>query len=103
MRNATIFFLRRLFVCLSVLAPCLLTAQVKEPVKYIGPDSCAATNCHVNVKPIAVSRILQNEYSTWILQEKHSRVYQALTVDVLERMACILKLSVNAGVAPDCL
>ncbi|PYT71413.1 MAG: hypothetical protein DMG39_13230 [Acidobacteria bacterium] len=103
MRNATIFFLRRLFVCLSVLAPCLLTAQVKEPVKYIGPDSCAATSCHGNVKPIADSRILQNEYSTWILQDKHSRAYQALTGDVGERMARILKLGANAEEAPKCL
>jgi len=26
---------------------------------------------------IAGSRILQNEYSTWIIQDKHSRAYQA--------------------------
>ncbi len=74
-----------------------------EPIKYIGPGSCAATSCHGNVKPIAGSRVLQNEYSTWILQDKHSRAYQALTGDIGERMARILKLSNKAEEAPKCL
>jgi len=74
-----------------------------EPVKYIGPGSCAATSCHGSVKPIAGSRILQNEYSTWILLDKHSRAYQALTGDVAERMARILKLGGKAEDAPKCL
>ncbi|HYA63569.1 MAG TPA: multiheme c-type cytochrome [Candidatus Sulfotelmatobacter sp.] len=74
-----------------------------EPVKYIGPGSCAATSCHGSVKPVAGSRILQNEYSTWILQDKHSRAYQALTGDIGERMARILKLGAKAEEAPKCL
>jgi hypothetical protein len=55
------------------------------------------------VKPITGSRILQNEYSTWIIQDKHSRAYQALTGDVGERMARILKLGGRAEEAPKCL
>ncbi|HET7150980.1 MAG TPA: multiheme c-type cytochrome, partial [Candidatus Acidoferrum sp.] len=72
-------------------------------MKYIGPGSCAATSCHGSVKPIAGSRILQNEYSTWILQDKHSRAYQALTGDAGERMARILKLGAKAEDSPKCL
>src|SRR5215470_11096028 len=71
--------------------------------KYIGPGSCAATSCHGSVKPVAGSRILQDEYSTWIIQDKHSRAYQALTGDVGERMARILKLGAKAEEAPKCL
>lgn len=89
--------------CLFLLAPALLRGQEKEPVKYIGPGSCAATSCHGSVKPIVGSRILQNEYSTWILQDKHSRAYQALTSEVGERMARILKLGAKAEEAPKCL
>src|SRR5438128_3394892 len=74
-----------------------------EPMKYIGPGSCAATSCHGSVKPIAGSRILQTEYSTWILKDKHSRAYQALTRDAGERMARILKLCANAEESPKCL
>jgi cytochrome c554/c'-like protein len=96
-----------------VLAFCTLLATValpgfsagdkNEPVKYIGPGSCAATSCHGSVKPVAGSRILQNEYSTWILQDKHSRAYQALTSDVGERIVRILKLGAMAKDASKCL
>src|SRR6266481_5284494 len=79
------------------------TKAAAEPMKYIGPGSCAATSCHGSVKPIAGSRILQTEYSTWILKDKHSRAYQALTGDVGERMARILKLGTKAEDSPKCL
>ena len=89
--------------CVSIMAlPAFLSAQT-EPSKYIGPGSCAATSCHGSVKPIAGSRILQNEYSTWIIQDKHSRAYQALTGDTGERMAGILKLGAKAEESPKCL
>lgn len=78
-------------------------ADQSEPQKYIGPGSCAATSCHGSVKPVAGSRILQNEYSTWILQDKHNRAYQALTGDIGQRMGRILKLGVGAEQSPKCL
>ena len=74
-----------------------------EPVKYIGPGSCAATSCHGSVKPVAGGRILQNEYSTWIVKDKHSHAYQPLTGDIGERIARILKLNSKAEEAPKCL
>src|SRR5499427_1597839 len=83
-----------------------LSSQLKkseDPQRYVGPGSCAATACHGSVKPVAGSRILQTEYSTWILQDKHSRAYQVLTGDVGERMARILKLGAKAEDAPKCL
>src|ERR1700746_894697 len=89
--------------CISFIAlPALLSAQT-EPSKYIGPGSCAATSCHGSVKPIVGSRILQNEYSTWIIQDKHSKAYQVLTGGVGERMARILKLGAKAEESPKCL
>ena len=98
----------RLALLAAALVFCLLPADsstndTPEPIKYIGPGSCAATSCHGSVKPVAGSRILQNEYSTWILQDKHSRAYSALTGDVGERMARILKLGSKAEEAQKCL
>src|ERR1700719_5034960 len=90
-------------VFLFLAAPVFLIAAENEPIKYIGPGSCAATSCHGSVKPIAGSRILQNEYSTWIIKDKHSRAYQALTGEVGERIARILKLGAKAEDAPRCL
>src|SRR6267142_1449944 len=103
MRHASNTPIHRVILCASLLAiPTLLSAQ-NESSKYIGPGSCAATSCHGSVKPVGGSRILQNEYSTWILKDKHSRAYQALTGDLGERMARILKLGAKAEEAPKCL
>ncbi len=103
MPHASNTSIQRVILCASLLAiPAALFAQ-REPSKYIGPGSCAATSCHGSVKPVTGSRILQNEYSTWIIKDKHSRAYQALTGDVSERMARILKLGAKAEEAPKCL
>ena len=81
----------------------MANAAEGDSAKYIGPGSCAATSCHGSVKPVADSRILQNEYSTWIIKDKHSKAYQALTGEIGERMARILKLGTKAEGAPKCL
>jgi hypothetical protein len=103
MRHSSNSSIRGLIPCVWFLVfPAALSAQ-NESSKYIGPGSCAATSCHGSVKPVAGSRILQNEYSTWIIKDKHSRAYQALTGEVGERMARILKLGTKAEEAPKCL
>src|SRR5258705_9790929 len=103
MPHASNTSIQRVILCALLLAiPATLSAQ-KELSKYIGPGSCAATSCHGSVKPVAGSRILQNEYSTWIIKDKHSRAYQALTGDVGERMARILKLGAKGEESPKCL
>jgi len=98
---------RRIGLCAALLVLCELSTFVgaaeNESPKYIGPGSCAATSCHGSVKPVADSRVLQNEYSTWIIKDKHSKAYQALTGDIGERMALILKLGSQAQDAPKCL
>jgi len=101
--------LRAAFAASSALLALALcgAAQSTKPAaqaqKYIGPGSCAATSCHGSVKPVADSRILQTEYTTWILKDKHSRAFQVLTGEVGERMARILKLGTKAEESPKCL
>lgn len=78
----------------------------KDPAtaaKYIGPGSCAATSCHGSVKPVAGSRILQTEYTDWILKDRHGRAFQALTGAAAEGMARILKLGAKAQESRKCL
>jgi hypothetical protein len=103
MRKTSNSWILRSILCASLMTFTATLSAQNEPIKYIGPGSCAATSCHGSVKPIAGSRIFQNEYSTWIIQDKHSRAYQALTGDVGERMARILKLGAKAEEAPKCL
>jgi Cytochrome c554 and c-prime len=70
--------------------------------KYTGPGSCASSSCHGSIQPRMENRVLQNEYSTWIVKDKHSRSYAALTGNIGERMAGILGLG-KAESAPKCL
>src|SRR3984893_10721394 len=106
MRKSDNFFLFSAW-CAALIAFCVfaetLNAAEDEAPKYLGPGSCAATSCHGSVKLVADSRILQDEYSTWIIKDKHSKAYQALTSDIGERMARILKLGAKAEEAPKCL
>jgi hypothetical protein len=73
-----------------------------EPHQYTGPGSCSSTTCHGSIAPRTDNRVKQNEYSVWIVRDKHSKAYQALTGMVGERMATILKIG-KAEDAPKCL
>src|SRR5258705_3022821 len=79
------------------------TKPASEAQTSLDGASGAATSCHGSVKPVADSRILQTEYTTWILKDKHSRAFQVLTGEVGERMARILKLGTKAEESPKCL
>ena len=69
---------------------------------YTGPGSCAAASCHGSVRPVAGSRVLQTEYSTWVVQDKHAKATDVLANALSVRMAKILGLP-RADTAPKCL
>jgi hypothetical protein len=79
-----------------------LHGQLPQSPQYTGPGSCASTTCHGSVTPRSDNRVLQNEYSTWIVKDKHSKAYASLTGATGERMAGILGLK-KAETAPKCL
>jgi Cytochrome c554 and c-prime len=78
------------------------TAAYDGAGKYTGPGSCASTSCHGSITPRTENDVLQNEYSTWIVKDKHAQSYKALTGNIGERMAGILGLG-KAETAPRCL
>ena len=77
-------------------------AQAPSSPSYTGPGSCAASSCHGSVRPVAGSRILQTEYTTWVVQDKHAKATSVLGSAVSQRMARILGLP-RADTAPKCL
>jgi hypothetical protein len=60
--------------------------------KYVGPGSCSAVACHGGIQPHMTTKVLQNEYSTWVTQDKHARAYTALTGTLGRQMAAVLKI-----------
>jgi hypothetical protein len=77
------------------------------PRSYTGPGSCSATPCHGSVLPRKESSVLQNEYTTWILHDKHAQAYTVLSNETSVRMLKILDLPApnngNPEKAPKCL
>jgi hypothetical protein len=80
----------------------LATCFAADPPKYTGPGSCASPSCHGGVAPRADNSVWQNEYSTWVVKDKHAQAFTALSMPVAVRMAKILNLP-NASSAPKCL
>jgi len=85
-----------------VLGSGMLLAQTPEAPKYTGPGSCASPSCHGGVQVRTETSVQQNEYSTWVVQDKHAHAFAVLTNPVATRMARILKID-KADAAPKCL
>lgn len=93
---------------LAIVSGCLLltsglhAADTPEPSKYTGPGSCSSPACHGGVQERNETSVLQNEYSTWVVRDKHAHAYVNLSNPVATRMAKILGLP-KADTAPRCL
>src|SRR5271167_1866271 len=70
--------------------------------KYVGPGSCAASACHGGVQPQTVTHVLQNEYSVWVVQDKHNKAYRSLLDPISQRMAKLLGINAPEK-SPKCL
>jgi hypothetical protein len=69
---------------------------------YTGPGACAASSCHGSIRPVANARILQTEYNTWAVQDRHAKATEVLTNAVSVRIARVLGLP-RPDTAPRCL
>ena len=76
-------------------------SALPEP-KYTGPGSCSSPSCHGGIKPRLDTSVLQNEYSTWVVKDKHTRAYSALTNPIGQRMGRILNIA-HPEAASKCL
>jgi len=81
---------------------CLMAADSAEPSKYTGPGSCSSPSCHGGVQPRDQTTVLQNEYSTWVVRDKHAHAFMNLTNPVGTRIAKIMGLP-SPDTTPRCL
>jgi hypothetical protein len=77
-------------------------ALPQHDAKYVGPGSCSAVACHGGIQPRSVTKVLQNEYSTWVTADKHAHAYTALTEPLGRQIAVTLHLG-SAEKAQRCL
>ena len=49
-----------------------------KPGTYVGVASCTNSGCHGSTQPLHASRVLQNEYYTWLNTDRHAHAYNVL-------------------------
>jgi hypothetical protein len=84
-------------ICLAA-----VPALAADIPKYTGPGSCSSPSCHGGVQPRATTSVQQNEYSTWVIQDKHAQSFAVLSNPISVRIAKTLGLP-SAATAPRCL
>jgi hypothetical protein len=70
--------------------------------KYLGPGSCAAAACHGNIAPQKATSVNQNEYSIWVVQDRHATAFRALQNPISQRMGKLLGIG-RPEESPKCL
>jgi len=70
--------------------------------KYLGPGSCAAAACHGAIAPQKTSTVNQNEYSIWVVQDRHASAFRVLQNPVSQRMGKLLGIG-KPEQSPKCL
>ncbi|MDZ4787282.1 MAG: multiheme c-type cytochrome [bacterium] len=71
----------------TILVLLVTNSVFSEDSKYLGTGSCSSSNCHGSVNPIKGSRILQNEYVTWVKKDAHSKAWRILTNEDSKKIA----------------
>ncbi len=87
-----------------LLAALLAAAPLQAaPASTVGTVNCATSTCHGSVAPWGDSNVLQNEYTTWLRQDKHARAYALLLNEQSRSIAAKLGLKQPAHQAKECL
>jgi len=74
-----------------------------RPGLYAGVASCVSSGCHGSTRPLKESRILQNEYYTWLNRDRHPRSYNILFNDRSARIVRNMRLKKKAYEETMCL
>jgi hypothetical protein len=73
------------------------------PGSYVGVASCANSGCHGSTQPLNSTHILQNEYYTWLSNDRHAQAYNVLFSDRSARVARNMRLKGKAYQETVCL
>jgi hypothetical protein len=83
--------------------PARLLMPHLSPHKTEGTVNCASSTCHGSITPWDGSNVLQNEYTTWVRMDRHTRAYRVLLNEDSKRIAKNLGLEEGAHKAKICL
>ncbi|MGZ8833335.1 MAG: multiheme c-type cytochrome [Thermoanaerobaculia bacterium] len=78
-------------------------APGSKPGQYAGVASCVSSGCHGSTHPLKESRILQNEYYTWLNRDRHPKSYNVLFNERSARIVRNMRLKKKAYEETMCL
>jgi hypothetical protein len=84
-------------------APAVAAAPPAQPGHYVGVASCANSGCHGATHPLNATRVLQNEYYTWLSKGRHAQAYNVLFSERSARIARNMRIKGKANDASLCL
>ncbi len=79
------------------------TADSLPAGQYIGVGSCVNSGCHGSTEPLNASRVLQNEFYTWLNNDRHAGAYNILLTDRSARIARNMRMKKKAWEEKGCL
>jgi Cytochrome c554 and c-prime len=88
--------------CLIAAAASAQTLPQYGAAPHVGVQSCGGSTCHGAEQAFTGSTVMQNEYTVWKNQDRHSKAYAVLLNERSRRIARNLGLGSAAG-APVCL
>ncbi len=74
-----------------------------QPGRYMGVGSCTNSGCHGSTQPLDTTKVLQNEFYTWLNNDRHSKAYNILFSDVSARIVKNMRLKRRAYEEAVCL
>ncbi|HEX6095171.1 MAG TPA: multiheme c-type cytochrome [Thermoanaerobaculia bacterium] len=80
-----------------------LRTQDSGPGHYLGAASCSSSGCHGATQPLDATRVLQNEYYTWLNSDRHAQAYNVLFDERSARIAKNMRLKKRAYEEKACL
>lgn len=78
-------------------------AGATQPGQFIGVAQCANSGCHGSTLPLKETRVLQNEYYTWLDADRHAKAYAVLFNNVSARIVKNMRLKNRAYEEKLCL
>jgi Cytochrome c554 and c-prime len=71
--------------------------------RYVGVASCVNSGCHGSTQPLSATRALQNEFYTWLNNDRHAQAYNVLFNERSARIAKNMRLRKRAYEENVCL
>lgn len=103
MKRVTILFVLMTAVAATAQQPAPPATPPSTPGQYIGVASCVNSGCHGSTQPLNSTRILQNEYYTWLSNDRHAHAYNILFNDRSARIVRNMRLKGRAYQEAVCL